>query len=172
RKQAMEVRRQVPPGDDPAGGGAFAHFRVPRRFAAFAGFDRAKNTIGPPRRDRDDGDAERDADPVPADPLVAEHRRSMQRIEHFALTILWSRLHRSTRHATSRQLPAPPISSLQRPMSNPTPRRPPERAFRADGRQRLAKRAHAREGLRGDRSVLCRYAAQPSRRPPWPSLAI
>src|SRR5262249_59841345 len=69
---------------------------------AFAGVDRTKNAIERHRRDRDDGDAERDADPVPADPLVAEHRPPMQRIEHLALTIPWSPLHRSTRHAIFR----------------------------------------------------------------------
>src|SRR5262249_14258557 len=81
-----------------------------------AGLDGAKDAIERHRRDRDDGDAEREADPVPADPLVAEHRRPVQRVEHYALTILWSGLHRSTRDATSRT----PISSLQRPMSNPS----------------------------------------------------
>src|SRR5262249_56361144 len=70
------------------------------------------------------GSVEGDAVAFPAVPSVEDHRRPMQRIEHFALTILWSRLHRSTRHAIPRELPAHPISSLQPPMSNAASRWP------------------------------------------------
>src|SRR5262249_7839917 len=114
-KKDIEGERGDPPGDNPGGGVVVGKIRVHQRCDAAAGVDRAQDAKEPPRRDRDDGDAEREADPVPADPLVAEHRRPMQRVEHSALTILRSPLHRSTRDATSRT----PISSLQRPMSNP-----------------------------------------------------
>ena len=129
RKQVIEGQREISTGDEHAGEHDVAQVRGDQRFDHFGGIDRAQDTIERHRRNRDDGDAERDADPVPPDPSVAEHRRPMQRIEHSALTILWSRLHRSTRHAISRQPLAPPISSLQRPMSNPTPRRPPRGRF-------------------------------------------
>ena len=113
-----------------------------------------------------------DADPVPADLLVAEQRGPMQRIEHPALPIPLIRLHRSIRHAIPGSS-ASPISSLQRPISNPGVAMPLSGCSRADGRQRLAKLARAREGLalRQVRRLAPGIAARPA--PPagrWRSL--
>src|SRR5215472_10396661 len=101
-KKVIEGQREVSPGDEHGGERDVAQIRGYQSFDDLAGVDGTQDAIERHRRDRDDGDAERDANPVPADPLVAEHRRPMQRIEHSTLTILWSGLHRSTRTAIFR----------------------------------------------------------------------
>src|SRR5262249_2470732 len=130
RKQIIEGQREISTGDEHAGEHDVAQVRGDQRFDPFGGNDRAHESIVHNRPPAVTVDARYDdlmTQPVPPDSPDADHRPPMHRLEHTPLTNLWSRLHRSTRHAITRQLPAPPISSLQRPMSNPTPRRPPER---------------------------------------------
>ena len=71
------------------------------RFDDLGGIDSAQDTIEHDHRNRDDGDAENDSQPVPTDFLVAEQCGPVQRVEHGALAVLGSGLHRSVRHAIS-----------------------------------------------------------------------
>src|SRR5262249_17540191 len=138
----------------------------------FGGIDRAQDTIERHRRNRDDGDAEREADPVPPDPPVAEHRRPMQRIEHSALTILWSRLHRSTRHAIPGNFPHPPYRRCN--VRCPIPRRDGPRAGVPS--RWPATTSKTRAGARGlalrQVGFVLGLRLSPAGRPPWPALAI
>jgi hypothetical protein len=88
REQVVERQREVAAGDEQGGERDVAPVRGHQGLDDLAGVDRAQSAIEHDRRDRDDGDAERHPDPVPADPAVAKHRGPMQGIEHSALAIL------------------------------------------------------------------------------------
>jgi len=162
REQIVEREREIAAGD--AGGGQRDIAPVGRYqgFEDLGAVDRAQDAIKRHHSDHDDGDAEHDADPVPADLFVAKHRCSMQRIEHAPFAISLLGLHRSIRHAFPGSPGILPHIVVATPDFQSSLQR--EQAFRADGRQRLAKLAQPREGLPCDRY------ARSGRKPPIEAL--
>src|SRR5262249_28413119 len=140
----MEKRQgDVAAGDEQGGKRDMARVGVHQRFDHLLGVDGAKDAIEPHRRDDDDGEAEHDADAVPADLLVAEHRRPMQRVEHWVAAVLWPWLHRSI-VSRFRELPHP--NHIVVAASDFQCRVAPS-AGRADGRQTTSKTRAGGRGL-------------------------
>jgi hypothetical protein len=90
REKIIERQGQISAGHGQSREHDVAQIDGHQGFEDLTGVDRTQDAVEYHRRHRDDGEAERDPDAVPADPLVAEQRRPMQRLEHAMLTIRWS----------------------------------------------------------------------------------
>ena len=87
RKQVVERQREIARGNEQRSQRDVARVAYHQRFDHFVDVDVAQDAIERHHRDRDDGDAQDEADPVPADLLVAKMRRCVERCEHLALTL-------------------------------------------------------------------------------------
>ncbi len=87
REQIVERQREIAAGDAQRGQRDVAPFGRHQRLDHLVDLDVAQDAIEHDRRDRDDGDAQEEADAVPANRPVADPRRRVQRLEHAGLTI-------------------------------------------------------------------------------------
>src|SRR5205807_4464120 len=93
REQIVERQREIAPSDAERGDREVVRIGLPQRRDHLADLDVAQVAIERHRRDREYGDAEQEADPVPADRLVAEARNGAQRFEYPAVALRRLRLH-------------------------------------------------------------------------------
>ena len=83
REQIIERQREIAGRNEQPGQEQVAQRRPSRRPHDLSHVDVVEHAIEHDRRDRDDGDAQRNPDPVPADPFCERPPHGAQRLEHF-----------------------------------------------------------------------------------------
>ncbi len=107
REQVVERQRQIAGGDEQSGKNERRPIGRFQRVDQRVGIDVAQDAVKHHRGDRDDGQAERDADPAPADLAAEKMRGPAQLLQHTAFRTGRLRIHRenSFRPASVNRLP-------------------------------------------------------------------
>ena len=96
REQVVECKSEITAGDEQCRERDVAPIGRDQGLDDLAAVDIAQNAIEHQQCNREDGDAEHNTDPIPADLLVAKSRAPTQNVEDPGLAIRLLRLHWST----------------------------------------------------------------------------